>query len=367
MKKLLSLLLFVAPTMLYAQLKVESDGKVLVGDHHWNSEYVNLESYSIFSSSQSKPIVVGVKTHSGSFYDNGICIGVEGLCCNPVGSVCYGVGGFMDFTYNGAGVFGTTGTSRLAITGQYAGYFNGATYVNGTLTTTSLNNQSDIRLTDNIQSLSNGSSRVSMLGKVRDLDVLTYTFKDREMEYVDTALTAKAGKPVLSKMLVPSDGKMHYGLSAQELQKIYPELVSEGQDGFLTVNYIELIPILIRSIQELETELEEVRGGTGDAALSRGTTSAGAATAAPTGNVLYQNTPNPFKEQTTIRFSLADDTRDAAICIFDMTGKMLKKMPISSGETSVAVNGWELGEGMFLYTLIVNGREIDTKKMILSK
>lgn len=367
MKKLLSLLLFVAPTMLYAQLKVESDGKVLVGDHHWNSEYVNLESYSIFSSSQSKPIVVGVKTHSGSFYDNGICIGVEGLCCNPVGSVCYGVGGFMDFTYNGAGVFGTTGTSRLAITGQYAGYFNGATYVNGTLTATSLDNLSDIRLTDNIQSLSNGSSRVSMLGKVRDLDVLTYTFKDREMEYVDTALTAKAGKPVLSKMLVPSDGKMHYGLSAQELQKIYPELVSEGQDGFLTVNYIELIPILIRSIQELEAELEEVRGGTGDAALSRGTTSAGAATTAATGNVLYQNTPNPFKEQTVIRFSLADDARDAAICIFDMTGKMLKKLPISSGETSVAVNGWELGEGMFLYTLIVNGREIDTKKMILSK
>ena len=88
MKKLLSLLLIVAPTVLYAQLKVESDGKVLVGDHHWNSEYVNLESYSIFSSSQSKPIVVGLKTHSGSFYDNGICIGVEGLCSNPVGSVC---------------------------------------------------------------------------------------------------------------------------------------------------------------------------------------------------------------------------------------------------------------------------------------
>lgn len=71
MKKLFSLLLFVVPTVLYAQLKVESDGKVLVGDHHWNSEYVNLESYSIFSSSQSKPIVVGLKTHSGSFYDNG--------------------------------------------------------------------------------------------------------------------------------------------------------------------------------------------------------------------------------------------------------------------------------------------------------
>ena len=74
-----------------------------------------------------------------------------------------------------------------------------------------------------------------------------------------------------------------------------------------------------------------------------------------------------FLEQTVIHFSLADDARDAAICIFDMTGKQLKKLPISSGETSVSVNGWELGEGMFLYTLIVNGREIDTKRMIITK
>ena len=77
--------------------------------------------------------------------------------------------------------------------------------------------------------------------------------------------------------------------------------------------------------------------------------------------------PNPFKEQTTIRFQLADDAQNAAICIFDMTGKMLKKLPISSGDTCVSINGWELGEGMFLYALIVNGREIDTKRMIITR
>ena len=64
---------------------------------------------------------------------------------------------------------------------------------------------------------------------------------------------------------------------------------------------------------------------------------------------------------------LADDARDASICIFDMTGNMLKNLPISSGETSVSINGWELGDGMFLYTLIVNGKEIDTKRMIITK
>jgi hypothetical protein len=46
---------------------------------------------------------------------------------------------------------------------------------------------------------------------------------------------------------------------------------------------------------------------------------------------------------------------------------MLKKVPISSGGTSVSINGWELGEGMFLYTLMVGGQEIDTKRMIITK
>ena len=32
----------------------------------------------------------------------------------------------------------------------------------------------------------------------------------------------------------------------------------------------------------------------------------------------------------------------------------------------VTVNGWELGEGLYLYSLVVNGREIDTKKMIIT-
>lgn len=158
----------------------------------------------------------------------------------------------------------------------------------------------------------------------------------------------------------------HYGLIAQELQEIYPTLVQEGQDGYLSINYIELVPLLIRSIQTLKQELDAVKGGTEYKTRSISDENADF-NAEATGNVLYQNTPNPFKEQTTIRFRLADDATNAAICIFDMSGKMLKKLPVSQGMTSVTINGWELGEGMFLYTLLANGREIDTKRMILSK
>ena len=59
------------------------------------------------------------------------------------------------------------------------------------------------------------------------------------------------------------NNRRRFGLSGQELQKIYPDLVVEGQDGYLYVNYIELVPILIRSIQELKAELNEMKGGNG--------------------------------------------------------------------------------------------------------
>jgi hypothetical protein len=160
--------------------------------------------------------------------------------------------------------------------------------------------------------------------------------------------------------------KKHYGVIAQELQELFPTLVDEDQDGYLGVNYVELVPVLVCAIQELKAQVDALQGNA-EQPINRAHSATSVSSISTTGNVLYQNTPNPFNEQTTIRFSLADDTRDASICIFDMTGKMLKKQSISSGDSSIRVNGWELGEGMFLYSLIVNSQVIDTKRMLISK
>ena len=43
------------------------------------------------------------------------------------------------------------------------------------------------------------------------------------------------------------------GVIAQEVQAVYPELVSESENGFLTVNYPKLTAVLLQSIKELKT------------------------------------------------------------------------------------------------------------------
>ena len=64
---------------------------------------------------------------------------------------------------------------------------------------------------------------------------------------------------------------------------------------------------------------------------------------------------------------MAENSQNASINIYDLRGKMLKEYPVSSGNGSISVSGYELGEGMFFYSLVVNGQEIDTKKIIISK
>ena len=56
-------------------------------------------------------------------------------------------------------------------------------------------------------------------------------------------------------------GKQDIGLIAHELQEIYHELVNGEKDGeqLQSVNYIGLIPILIKEIQELKKEIKLVK------------------------------------------------------------------------------------------------------------
>lgn len=48
-----------------------------------------------------------------------------------------------------------------------------------------------------------------------------------------------------------------YGFIAQELEKVTPELIGNG--NYKTINYSGVIPILVESIKELQTQVEELK------------------------------------------------------------------------------------------------------------
>ena len=345
-----------------AQLEVNSLGDVRIGYYDSHGSYkINLLAGSpAYNSSVANIGMMGKSVVTG--YGTAASCGVYGMASHSYTGMCYGVAGSLLSNSNGAGVMG--GTSDFMgynLYGKYAGYFLGNFDVVGSVTAPSIIQPSDLQLSDNITSISSRGG--SALNKLLDMNVVEYTRKPLipSLKLPDTVSVEK----VLQDANVDID-KKHFGLIAQELQTIYPELVVKGQDGYLGVNYIELVPILIRSIQELSQKVENLEKAS-DGQSFRAPAVSDIESVATSKNILYQNNPNPFKEATTIRFSLEDGIKSAYICIFDMTGKMLKKISIPDGDTSVKISGGELGEGMFFYSLIVNGREIDTKRMIITK
>ena len=98
--------------------------------------------------------------------------------------------------------------------------FNGDTTLAG-----NLNINSDARLKANIVSLG------STLSKLLQIDGKSYTMKKDESE------------------------KQKIGLLAQDIEKVFPELVSESH-GIKSVNYQGLVPVLINALKEQQNEIE---------------------------------------------------------------------------------------------------------------
>lgn len=81
--------------------------------------------------------------------------------------------------------------------------------------------------------------------------------------------------------------------------------------------------------------------------------------------ILYQNAPNPGKGETNIKYYLPADSKDSSIEIYSVSGQLVKSLPIRmTGEGNIALNNMK--SGMYLYKLSVNGKTIDTKKMLIN-
>jgi hypothetical protein len=84
--------------------------------------------------------------------------------------------------------------------------------------------------------------------------------------------------------------------------------------------------------------------------------------------VLDQNVPNPFAEQTTINYYLPDNIVRAQIVFLDQSGKLIKVVDLTEkGQGQLNVFANDLTNGIYTYSLIVDGQTVETKKMVKSK
>jgi trimeric autotransporter adhesin len=181
------------------------------------------------------------------------------------------------------------------------------------------------------------------------------------------------------------------GFTAQDVQKVFPECVSKDEDGYLNLNIHAIIIAQVNAIQQLSTEkdalksaldkqqqqmdaimqkLNEVQLAQQACCNSTSLVQNGSNQSVVLNNSnnasLQQNTPNPFRSATVINYTLPQHVSGAQIIITDVNGNTIKKATVSaSGSLTVAAGS--LASGTYKYSLVVDGKLVDTKTMVLTK
>ena len=236
--------------------------------------------------------------------------------------------------------------------------------------------QSDERFKENVEPMS------GVLTSLDRLEAVSYTLKN---DYAKECRLALAQMPILTGKDTrdkeffdryygdQENGSERFGFLAQNVKEVFPELVHTDNNGYMYVDYIGLIPVLVQSINELRAELAQVKGEQHDndgAPLMQAPAQAAQSEieASLTSAKLYQNAPNPWDSQTVIRYSLPQSVTRADIYIYDMQGAQLKCIPAQGrGESQVTLTAHDLKAGMYIYALVADGTLIDSKQMILTK
>jgi hypothetical protein len=286
-----------------------------------------------------------------------------------VGSYCYNGSGVYGYSQNYIGVWGSTGNSS-----SYAGYFAGDVYTTGSYL------GSDQKLKQNIQDF---SSAMDILGQLHP----------KKYDYRQDG--------TYKLMNLPKG--THYGLIAQEVEKILPNLVKEtkfestygnapkklspnGKNeaaaktksetiDYKAVNYTELIPIIIKGMQELQNanakQQEKIQELENTVAALKSVNASTTSSATTKTNIsdtyLKQNAPNPFNQNTSVQCYLPASVQAAQLVVQDMSGHQLKSYTLNSGVNRVTIDGSTLASGQYMYSLIIDGKKVDSKSMILTK
>ncbi len=168
------------------------------------------------------------------------------------------------------------------------------------------------------------------------------------------------------------DQKKVFGLLAQEVEKIVPEAVDHLK-GAILIDYMQIIPLLISAtteqskvIDSLKNEVIKIKEKLDECCAKHSETNLIGSNLSISKSTLSQNKPNPFNEKTEIEFDIVETNSKATILIFDMQGTLKTTIPIfTRGKGKIVVNGSELPAGMYIYSLIIDEIEIDSKRMIL--
>jgi hypothetical protein len=163
--------------------------------------------------------------------------------------------------------------------------------------------------------------------------------------------------------LVRKAGYVFYGVDAPE-----------NENDPYGIRYAEFVVPLVKAAQELSAQVQELSAEVQEQRqqiqmlLAKLDSKTVRADPGNTSAALLQNSPNPFDAETVIQMTLPDNVGMASVMIYNLEGKQMNTVQVlERGDVKVRISANELAAGMYLYSLIADGKLVDTKRMVLTK
>lgn len=197
--------------------------------------------------------------------------------------------------------------------------------------------------------------------------------------------------PLISKAQQEKAAITYTGFIAQDVEKAAAALnydfsgVDKPKDensSFYGLRYGDFVVPLVKAVQELSkmndeknNEIDSLKkeNETLEARVSKLEQMMNASYSKPevmslSSASLEQNAPNPFGSSTRIGYQLPEAYSSARIVITDEKGVVMKQINLDTkGKGNISIDASALLPGTYLYTLYVDGKRVDTKKMLSAK
>ncbi len=406
----------------YASLAKNTTGysNVAIGNHALNSNTDGSNMIAIGDSALYKQgfkalsayrnIAIGSKAlFNNNDGQNNVALGVEALTKNSTGIHNVAIGNFaletnFSGSFNTALGLGTLSNNTFGDNNTAIGYNAGITSQSTIYNATALGNNA---IADGTNKVRIGNTSVTSIGGqvgwtnfsdarvkkdvkenvpglkfIKALRAVTYHYNiDKENELLGKKDDTRDwdGKRDLEKINFS-------GFLAQEVdaaaKKIGYEFSGVDNTGkIMGLRYAEFVVPLVKAVQELSGENEDLKTKNAELEkrlqkiedlLSGNTVAVNSASQNITSeNVgtasLEQNIPNPSTGNTVIRYAVPVNAKQASLVITGLGGQTVKSYILNKGTGQLSIASGQLASGNYLYTLIVDGKKMDSKQMMIAK
>jgi hypothetical protein len=192
--------------------------------------------------------------------------------------------------------------------------------------------------------------------------------------------------PAMQQAMQEKSRIVYTGFIAQEVEKAAQSLgydfsgidkPKDDQQSFYGLRYSDFVVPLVKAVQELgamddslkaadtllSSRLDRIEQLLGIDPTNRNPSMLSLSSAR-----LFQNAPNPFNQGTLIRFYIPPNAGACSLQITGIQGEIIKTIALRGyGYGQVTIQNDQLASGAYTYSLFVDGKLIDTKKMVLLK